>query len=345
MPKSQLSAYIAPNQKNSIMKILVTGADGLLGSNVVRILLERGHQLRAFIQSGKNPITLEGLDIEKVEGDLLDPQSLYAASHGIEAIFHIAANTSIQPSRSSHVNKVNIDGTRNILHLAKEIGVQRLVYVGTACSFSFGTKADPGHEGTAFTGGGYGLDYIDSKYKAHQLVMEAVEHGLPAVVVCPTFMMGAFDTKPSSGAMIIAVHQQKLPGYAPGGKNFICVKDAAVATANALTKGKIGECYILGNENLSYNEAFSKIATVLDVKRPKLGILRWATLGYGMFGSLVAILFGIKPTVSYAMAKIACDGQYFSAERAIRELELPQTPIEEGIRESYNWMNANGIAD
>ncbi len=324
------------------MKIFITGGDGLLGSNLVRELLGKGHNLRVLVQPGRDVNTLDGLNLEKAEGNLLNYESLKATAKNVEAIFHVAANTSIWPSRSEMVNKVNIEGTRNILRLAKELDIKKLVYVGTANTFSFGIIKAPGHEDTKYLGQQYGLDYMDSKWKAHQLVMEAVKEGLPAVVVNPTFMLGAYDSAPSSGAMILAIYAKKLPGYAPGGRNYICVKDAAKGIANALDKGKIGESYIIGNENLSYKEAFGKMAAELEVAPPGLGIPKWGLLAYGRLGSLIAGITGRKPTVSYPMAKIACDAHYFTAEKAVRELDLPQTPIEEGIRESFNWLKANG---
>lgn len=327
------------------MKIFVTGGDGLLGSNLVRILLDRGHELRVFVQPGRTVNSLDGLNLKKAEGDLLNYESLKAAAGEVDAIFHLAASTSIWPSRNEMVNRVNIEGTRNILRLAKESDVKKLVHVGTANTFSFGTKENPGREDTAYKGLQYGLDYMDSKWKAHQLVMEAVKEGLPALVVNPTFMLGAYDSVPGSGAMILAVYSQKLPGYAPGGRNYICAKDAAKGIANALEKGKTGESYIIGNENLSYKEAFGKMAVELGVKPPTRSIPKWALLVYGRFGSLLAGITGRKPTVSWPMAKIACDAHYFSAEKAVRELDLPQSPIEEGIRESFNWLKNNGYTD
>lgn len=324
------------------MKIFVTGGDGFLGSNLVRVLLEKGHELRILVQPGRTTNTLNGLDLEFAEGDLLNFESLKAASKDAEAIFHIAASTSIWPSRSKIINKINIDGTRNILHLAKKLNVKKLVHVGTANTFSFGTLKYPGVEDTPYLGRQYGLDYMDSKWEAHQWVMKAVSDGIQAVVVNPTFMLGAYDSAPSSGAMILAVNSQKLPGYAPGGRNYICVKDAAVGIANALEKGRVGESYIIGNENLSYKEAFGKMAAVLGVNPPKRSIPVWGLLAYGRIGSFMAGITGKKPTVSYPMAKIACDTHYFTAAKAVRELGLPQSPIEEGISESFNWLKSNG---
>ena len=323
------------------MKIFITGGDGFLGSNLVRVLLDYGHELSVLVLPGRQTKTLDELSLKRVEGDLLNYDSLKKAAKDSEAIFHIAANTSLWPSRSDIVNKINIEGTQNIIRLAKDLNVYKLVHVGTANTFSFGTFENPGKENTEYNGWQYGLDYMDSKWKAHQLVMNAVKEGVPAVVVNPTFMFGAYDSLPSSGAMIIAVNAQKLPGYAPGGRNYICVKDAAIGIANALVKGRVGESYIIGNENLSYEQAFGKIATVIGVKAPKLRIPKWVLLLYGRINSIMAVITTKKPKVSFPMAKIACDEHYFTAAKSVRELDLPQTPIEVGIRESFDWLKSN----
>lgn len=324
------------------MKIFITGADGLLGSNLVRELLSRGHQITVLVQANRQTFTLEGLNIKKVIGDILDYKSLEKAAAGIEAIFHVAANTSIWPARDEKVNLVNIEGTKNIIQLAKNMAVNKLIYVGTASSFTFGSKENPGKEGTPYIGAKYGLDYMDSKYLAHQLVLKSALDGVPTVVVSPTFMLGAFDSQPSSGAMVMAVYQEKVPGFAPGGRNYICVKDAAIGIANALEMGRVGESYIIGNENLSYQEAFHLMAEVLQVKAPNISMPKWVIISYAKWGEFWFKLSGKKPTVTIAMAQIACDSHYFSSQKAVSELKLPQTPIKEGIKECHEWLNKNG---
>jgi dihydroflavonol-4-reductase len=230
------------------MKILITGADGLLGSNLVRELLKRGHQLRAFVQPGRQQKTLAGLTFEKFPGNLLNAEEVLKSTEGCDAVIHCAANTSVWPTRSESINKVNIEGTKNIIHAVQKNNIQRMIYVGTANSFGFGSKENPGVEGNPYRSAMYGLDYMDSKYKAQQLILKEVqERKLPAVIVNPTFMFGPYDSNPSSGAMIVALYKGKVPGYTSGGRNYVCAKDAAVAIANALTKGRVGECYILGN--------------------------------------------------------------------------------------------------
>jgi dihydroflavonol-4-reductase len=327
------------------MKIFVTGGDGFLGSNLVRELLERRHDVCVLVEPDREVQTLDGLDVKTVKGNLLDFGSLKAAARDAESIIHVAACTSIWPPRNELVKRINIEGTRNIINLTGELSVKRLVHVGTANTFGYGTKENPGQEDTEYMGLQYGLDYMDSKWKAHQLVMDSVKKGVPALVVNPTFMFGPYDSVPNTGMMIISVYLQKMPGYAPGGRNYISVNDVVKGISNALDKGKTGESYILGNENLSYKEAFEKIASVLGVPPPKRSIPGWMLLSYGKMVSILSGITGRKPEISYPMAKIACDGHYYSSEKAVRELDLPQTPIEEGIGEAFNWLKSNGCVE
>lgn len=325
------------------MKILVTGADGLLGSNLVRELLSRGHAIRAFVQPGRQQKTLEGLPIEKFAGNLLNPDEVIKAGEGCEAVIHCAASTAVWPIRSEIINKVNIDGTKNIIQAVYRNAIQRLIYVGTANSFGFGSKDQPGVEGNPYKSATYGLDYMDSKYKAMLVVLEEVKkNSLPAVVVNPTFMFGPYDSTPSSGAMIVALYKGKVPGYTKGGRNYLCAKDAAVAIANALTKGRVGECYILGSENLSYREIFTKISRTIGVKPPSLAIPSVFAKVYGRIGSIVGNVTGKAPAISYPLARISADEHYYSPTKARTELDLPQTPVETGIRESFDWLKENG---
>lgn len=328
------------------MKILVTGADGLLGSNVVRLLVEEKHQVLAFVHHIRHAHqTLHGVVMERVLGDLLIEKEVVDAAKGCDMVIHIAASTSVWPSRSEIVNKVNINGTKNVIEACKQNHIKRLICVGSASSFGFGTKENPGVETNPYESGKYGVDYMDSKYKAMQLVLEEAKKGLPALVVCPTFMFGAYDSIPSSGAMIVAVYRGEVPGYSPGGKNYVFVKDVSRAIVNALTMGQIGECYILGHENLSYKDAFEKIANTIGVKAPTLPMPGFIIKSYGFMGGLFATLTKTRPKLSYPLARLACENHYFSSAKAIKELQLPQTPIEVGIKEAFDWLKDNGYLD
>lgn len=326
------------------MEILVTGPDGVLGSNLVRELLNRNYKVSVLLEPGKDPITLKDLPITRFYGNILDTNAVDAALEGKDIVFHCAASTSVFPARNEIVNKVNIDGTANIISACQKFDVKRLIYVGTANSFGSGaTKESLGKEGNPYTSVKYGLDYMDSKYKAQELVLEYVrKEGLPAIIVNPTFMIGPFDSRPSSGAMVLAIYKGKVPGFTEGGKNYVAVKDVAIAMANAIELGRIGECYILGNHNLTYKEAFDLIAQTIGAKAPTRRLSSTMVQTYGTANSFFAKTFGYYPAVTRELAKISTERHYYSVEKARNELKLPETPLEIAIEECYNWFRENG---
>ncbi len=327
-----------------IKKVLVTGADGLLGSNLVRELLSRKYEVRVLLLPNSSSTTLDDLPIERFTGNILHKEDLEKAMEGCTHLVHAAANTNIWPNRSEIVRKVNIDGTKNVAEVAHSTGIQRMVYIGTANSFGFGPKENPGDETKAYQSGKYGLDYQDSKYKAQLYLLEQFkEKKLPVLIINPTFMLGPYDSKPSAGAMVLAIYNRKVPAFAPGGKNYVYVKDVAIAIANALDgKGRVGECYIAGHQNLNFKEAFTKIAEITGVKPPAFSLPGGILKFYGRIGSLMGAITGKAPTVSYPMTQISCDDHYFSAQKAVSELGMPQTGIEVAVKEAFEWFEANG---
>ena len=325
------------------MKVFITGADGLLGSNVIREMIRRGHTVTALIEEGKSPKTLDGLMIKLVYGNILNAASLSTLMRGMDKVIHCAASTNIWPARSKITRKVNIDGTQNVIDACLENDIERVVFVGTANSFGRGSLDNPGNETNDYKASIYGLDYMDSKRTAQERVLKAVkEHQLPALIVNPTFMIGPNDSKPSSGAMILALIEGKVPCYTNGGKNYINVKDAAIGICNALTMGKIGEAYILGNQNLTFREMFQKIGTVVGAKPSKRTLPSFIVKSYGWLNSTFARLFGFTPSISHEMAILSCEDHYYSAQKAVEHLDLPQTPIENGILDCYEWFLENG---
>jgi len=321
------------------MNIFISGADGFLGSNLVRELLGRNHEVVAFVKEGDDPKTIKELDIDIQYGNLLDADSIKRAMKGCNAVVHTAASTVIWPYRSEIQGKINIGGTVNMVNAAKAHGVSRYIHIGTANSFGFGSKADPGDETRPYASGIYGMDYMDTKYKAHQYVLEQVrENQFPAVIINPTFMFGPYPARLGSAKMIVSIYQQKVPGFTRGGRNYIAVKDVCVGIANALTMGTIGESYIAGHKNLNYKEIFTLIANVVDVEPPKLAIPSFAAKTFGFVNTLAARILNREPSVSYAMAMMSVDEHYFSAQKAIEEIKLPQTSIETAIKESFDWL-------
>ena len=321
-------------------KVFVTGPDGLLGSNIVRELLERKFEVRAMLFHNRSPITLIDLPIEIVYGNITSKEDLIRLSAGCDYFINVAAITDMWPARSPIFHKINVEGTENAITAVLENKIRRLVHIGSASSFGFGTIDNPGNEETPFKSAKYGLDYIDSKREGQLRVQKAVkEKGLNAVIVCPTFMIGPYDSKPSSGAMIIAIAQGKLPGYSSGGKNWVYVKDVAVAACNAMTMGRSGEAYIAGGENMTYVNAVKRIAAALGQKKlPMFVAPPFLLKAIGFLGAAGAVLTKKAPKLTVNLARIACDGHYFSPAKAVKELNMPQTPIEVGVKEARTWF-------
>lgn len=333
-------------------RVLLTGANGFLGRHVLAELLRRGYPVRALVRPGQAAGAAPGLPplaslpIELAEADLsrpLEPTALAELGRGCGAIVHAAALAQVNPARNPAVWAANEGGTRQVLALARLLGGPRLVYVGTANVFGFGSRTHPGDETRPYAGRHYGLDYMDSKRAATDLVVQAVaREQLPAVLVHPTFMLGPGDAKPTSNALVLELRAGRLPGYPPGGKNYVHVRDVAVATVNALTRGRVGESYILGHENLSYREAFTLIAETVGAAPPRWPLPAVATRLYGALCDVQARLTGRPAALNSAMAAVANDGHYFTAHKARTELLLPQTPIRQAVAEAFAWFTAHG---
>jgi dihydroflavonol-4-reductase len=326
--------------------ILVTGANGFLGRNVIDELHGRKHRIRAFVGPGNMAFNMDGKVAEILHGDILDAAAVQQAAEGCDAVIHTAAVTTIWPRRNAVQRKINIDGTANVVEAARKVKIKRMVYVGSATSFGCGSKEDPGDETREYCLSSYGLDYFDSKYEAQKLVLQAARKGdVPAVVVNPTYMFGPYDSKPGSGTLILGIYHQKLPGGFTGGRNYASAKDVAVGIANALEKGEEGECYILGNENLSYSELYAKISEVTGKPVTKRSWPAWLGKTVGLAGSIYGRVFHVMPALTYVLVKLALSEHYYTARRAVEALEIPQRPIETAIEEALGWFRDNGYLD
>lgn len=321
------------------MRILVTGADGLLGSNLVRLLLREGYSVRTFIHHSSSSTTLDGLDLERVKGDILDPEAVREAVKGCDAVIHAAAMTNVWPARSEKVRKVNIEGTLNVIDAVLEHNTGRMIYIGSGSS----VNTEKGGTGRyPFPGAKFGLDYIDSKHDALVAVMDAVaKRGLPALAILPTFMIGAYDTLPSSGQMILAVARGKLKAYTGGGRNFIYVNDVAAAVVNGLKNGEIGKFYVACNENLTYREFILKAASITGRRAPVMKAPGWLVKTAGLLGTISGKITGRQPLLTYQMARISCEKQFVTDNEAVTYLKMPRTDIETAIRECYDWFVEN----
>ena len=202
--------------------VLVTGADGMLGSHIVEILLQQQYRVRALVLPGSPATTLQGLPVELMYGEIRNPGLCASAIQDCNMVIHTAASTSTWPTRSVALRAVNFTGTQNMVQAARKAGIERFVHISSASCFGPGISGCPATEETPFRGFRYRLDYIDSKYRAHQYVLGAARtQGFPAIVLCPTFMIGPNDINLGSGQMIVAASKHKLHFLSRGGKNFV----------------------------------------------------------------------------------------------------------------------------
>jgi dihydroflavonol-4-reductase len=323
--------------------ILVTGADGFLGSHIVRRAIDCGYQVRAFLQPGRNTGTLEGLPIESFSGDLTVEQDLTDAVQGCDFLIHTAASTAVWPNRSTKMWQINFDVVEKLAKAVLHHGIKRFVHIGSASSFGYGTKLAPGDEDSPFLGKCFNMDYLDSKKAAHDFLLEQYKQkGLPVIILAPTFMIGDYDTAPGSGKMVITVARHKIPGYASGGKCVVYPGDVAQAALNALTQGRLGECYITGGENLTYHEFFDLITKVAQVPPIRMRIPTGLAIVIGNLLEIISKFSHKEPMLSATMASMSGDTHFYTSAKAIRELGLPQSSAMEAVRRSIDYFKRIG---
>ena len=323
--------------------IVVTGADGFLGSNVTRALVRSGYRVRALLEPGRDTGTLSGLDVEERRGSLLDTSFRNESVQGAGAVIHTAASTAVWPGRIPSMRALNVDAALGLARAAKDAGVPAFIHVGSASSFAWGTKERPGDETGPYGSAYLGLDYLDTKREAQESMLALDAPSFRLVVVNPTFMFGPFDSKPSSGEMILSVAKRKVPGYTSGGRSFADVRSVAAGIVAALERGRGGHCYILGGQNLNYREAFERIAAVVGAAPPKLHLPGWAALAYGAVGSAASSITKRPPKLSLPMTRVSLEGQYYDSAKAERELAYRKGSIEEAVRAAVDWFRERGM--
>jgi dihydroflavonol-4-reductase len=325
------------------VKIFITGADGLLGANLTRQLLARGDAVRALIAPGSRSAALDGLALERLEGDLLDSRfPLAQAINGCEAVFHCAAITDMWASPEL-TRRVNVEGTRRVLDACLEAGVRRLVMVGSASSFDSGPLARPGDETGGFPALYRGSAYQESKHEAADLTRRYVrERGLDAVIVAPTFLLGPHDSRPSGGELIWKFLLKRLTMVPPGGRCFAYAPDVAGAMIAALDRGRTGETYILGGTNLSYFDFFGKVARIAGAPVPGRILPGFLVLAAGRAASLAGKVSKRKLEFNADIARFSLMDAYYSSEKARRELGLNETPVETAIEDSIRSLREYG---
>lgn len=317
------------------MKILLTGASGIIGSELARQLVENGFDVRALLHASDEAASLDGLDLERATGDTLDPESVLEALDGRQAVFHCDHSTAYQPARSVDVIARNVDGTRNLLVAMARSGVEQLVHVGSAFSFGAGTLDQPGTEDRPYDGEKFGLACLDSMKSAQDLVLRYNESGkLRCVVVNPTLVVGSGGG--TSGPLAgVLEYMASTSGTCPaGGVNLVAARDAGAATLKALGRGRPGRCYILGGANMSYLELLEKVSSVLGLQPPDRIEADAEVLSRGRASSFSARFKKKRSLLSRELARFAAADMYYSSARAARELAFSPGPIEPAIEEA-----------
>ena len=324
------------------MEALVTGANGFIGGALVRRLLEAGHRVRAFVRPAADRRGLQGLPVEIVQGDLLDRRSLQAAVKGCRWIFHVAALYRLWARDRQAFYASNVEGTRNVLEAAWEAGVDRVVYTSTVGVFPPSRDGQPITEEIAGT-----LDQVCGDYKRSKFLAEAealARRGLPVVVVNPTAPVGPGDWKPTpTGQMIVDYLNGKMWAYMDTGLNIIAVEDVAEGHLLAAQRGRPGQRYILGHENLTLRQIFAVLAEISGIPAPWVKVPRAVVLPLGHLSQWVSErLTGRPPRIPLDAARMAQHFMFFDNRKAREELGLCPGPAADALRRAATWFAAQG---
>lgn len=324
------------------MKKLVTGATGFIGSAITRELLKDGEEIKVLVRKTSDTRNIDKLDVEKVYGDIRDLASMKEALKGCDTLYFTAAYFAHWAPDPKLLYEVNVGGTKATLQAALEAGIKKVVYTSTNNAIA-ASGPTPANEEKAFNYWEAGDHYSMSKYIAENEARIFVTRGLPLVMVNPTLVIGINDIKPTpSGQMIIDTASQKMPGYVDGGVNLIDVEDVARGHILAAQKGRVGERYLFGNRNVTVHDYLHLIAQIAGVKPPSLRLPFNVALAMGTIFELVSSITQKPPLVTASEVRIAKMTEWYDCSKAINELGLPQTPIEQTIRKALEWFRKNG---
>jgi dihydroflavonol-4-reductase len=324
-------------------KTLVTGGTGFIGRAVVAELLAAGREVRVL---ARHPEALADLQVEAAPGDLVDPASLASAIKGCDRIFHVAADYRLWVPDPEAMYAVNVQGTKDLLNAAAEAGVAKVVYTSTVGALGNPGDGTPGTEETPVTLADMVGHYKRSKFLAEQAVLEFARQGLPVVLVHPSAPVGPWDSRPTpTGQIIVDYLNGRMPAYLETGLNLIHVRDVAQGHLLAEAKGRVGEKYILGNQNLSLSEIFRMLAEITGIPAPKVRLPYWPILALSYLDEFWATHVSHRPPrMPVAGVKMAKKFMYFDSGKAVRELGLPQTPVRQALQEAVTWFQEHGYA-
>lgn len=327
------------------MLALVTGATGLVGGAVARQLVASGHRVRALVRPCARRDNLAGLACELAFGDLGDPDSLSAAVQDCDAVFHVAADYRLWVPDPARMLEINVDGTVALLRAAAAAGVRRVVYTSSVATLKLDSSGVPADESAYATVADMCGVYKRSKFLAEAEVARLVaQEGVPAVIVMPTAPFGPGDVKPTpTGRIVVDMASGRMPGYVDTGLNVVHVDDVAIGHLLAFERGRIGERYILGGENMPLKDILVAIAEMAGVAPPRLRVPHLAVLPVAHLVEAVARLWpGIEPPMTVDGVRMARKRMYFSSDKARRELGYAPRPARLALRDSHAWFRAHG---
>ncbi len=325
------------------MKVLVTGATGFIGGNLVRALKARGYDVRALVRDQSSTLTLENTGVEVAPGDVRDRESVARALEGCQAVFHCAALYTFWSLKPQEVYQVNVKGTKTVFEEALKSGVKGAVYTSTVSTIGIPKKGVGTEEMEPSPRDLIG-HYKRSKYQGEKEALRAASKGLPVVVVNPTAPVGPWDVKPTpTGGIVLDFLRGRIPAYVNTGMNMVDVEDVATGHILALEKGQPGQRYILGNRNMTLKELLRTLESITGKKGPRLRVPINLVVALGIIDQLIeGKLLRRRPRIPLEGMRVARKPMYVSSAKAIRELGLPQSPVEGALEKAVRWFRDNG---
>lgn len=324
-------------------RVLVTGANGFLATNIIIEMLKNDFAVRGLLRCREKYKGINKANLELFEAEITDQGKILAAMEDCDFVVHCAACTSQDLTRYSDYESINVTATEILLDLSIQQHIRKFIYISSSNTFGFGSRQKPGNEKMRMKPPFTASYYSRSKKNAQELVLKKKDI-IPVVVLNPSFMLGAFDSKPSSGQIILLAWNKKIVFYSPGGKNFVDVKDVASGVINAILYGKSGEAYLVCNENLSYFEFFKKLENYNPVKPVYIPVPAVLLCMAGIFGSVLRLM-GIRTRITYTNMRMICVKNYYSNRKAVRELKLKFHDIDRSIRNEVNYLKKLNIIE
>lgn len=326
------------------MKALVTGATGFIGFHVARLLREKGVHVRALVRNEGAASFLEDLGVELVPGDIRDINDVYNGLRGCRQLYHIAADYRLWVPDPKTMYDINVQGTRNVMHAALMMSLERVVYTSTVGVLALSSNGRESSEQNRADIKQMAGHYKTSKFIAEREVDGFKKKGLPVVIVNPSTPIGAMDRKPTpTGQIIVDFLNNRIPAYLDTGLNIVDVEDVAAGHILAAEKGRIGERYILGNSNVTLREFFELLAQHTGKQAPKVRLPYLPVLMAAHCEEAISRwISGRRPRIPLTGVRMAKHYMHFDCSKAVTELNLPQTPIEHAVAKAIRWFEKNG---